>query len=210
MLVGGFFYYSNTQDFLSKAVVTEGTVTKLVGSKFYNPVVEFKTQSGRLVKFTSSFGSNPPSYSEGEVVEVIYQETSPEQARIKDFFSLWGVSIIFGGIGFVFFLIGIVIISVSVLKDKKIKYLKRNGIPVIARFQSVEVNNSLKVNGKKPYQICAHWQDPVTSELHIFNSENLWFDPTDYIKQSEITVLIEKDNPKNYYVDISFLPKVAS
>jgi hypothetical protein len=59
------------------------------------------------------------------------------------------------------------------------------------------------------YRICAQWTNPVTSEIHIFNSENIWFDPADHINTDEVTVLIERDNPKKYYVDISFLPKVA-
>lgn len=215
MVAGACFMYSNTQDFLSKAVSTEGTVTQLILSRSndsttYRPVVEFKTQNGRIVEFTSSTGSNPPSYSQGEVVEVLYQETSPQDAKINGFFSLWGGIAILGGLGSVFFVIGFLIISVSALKDRKIKLLKKNGVPVVAKFQSVEINGSLEVNGRNPYQILVQWKNPVTSELHIFNSENLWFDPTDHINQEEITVLIEKDNPKRFYVDVSFLPKVAS
>lgn len=215
MLVGAFFMYSDTREFLSKAVATEGTVTHLVRSRSsdsttYKPVVEFKNQNGGLVEFTSSIGSNPPSYSQGEVVEVLYQKASPEKAKIRDFFSLWGGPTILGGLGILFFTVGLLIILVGSLKGRKIKYLKQSGVPVTAKFQSVEINGSLEVNGRNPYQILAQWENPITSELHIFNSENLWFDPTDYINQDEITVLIEKDNPKKYYVDISFLPNAVS
>ena len=215
MLAGAFFMYSKTQDFMNNALVTEGTVTQLVRSRSgdsitYKPVVEFKTQSGRLIEFTSSSGSNPPSYSQGEIVDVLYQEGTPEQAKINSFFSLWGLSTILGGLGSLFLLVGFLIILVSALRGKKVKYLKQNGIPIEAKFQSVEINGSLEVNGRNPYQIFAQWKNPMTSELHIFKSENLWFDPTDHINQEGITVLIEKDNPNKYYVDISFLPKLAS
>lgn len=215
MFVGAFFMYSNTQNFLSEAIVTKGSVTQLIRSRSsdsttYRPVVEFKTQNDRVVEFTSSTGSNPPSYSQGDVVEVLYQEDSPHEAKINGFFSLWGGTAILGGLGSVFFIIGFGIISVSTLKDRDVKLLKKRGVPVVAKFQSVEINRSLEVNGRSPYQILAQWKNPVTSELHIFNSENLWFDPTDHINQEEITVLIEKDNPKKFYVDVSFLPKLAS
>lgn len=214
MLIGAFFIYKNTQDFLKDALTTEGTVIELVRSRSsdsttYRPVVEFKTQGGSRVEFTSSSGSNPPGYSKGEVVEVLYQESSPEQAKINGFFSLWGASTILGGIGSVFFLVGISIILFGSLKGKKIEYLRKNGIPIKAKFQSVETNGSIEVNGKNPYQICVQWKNPATSELHVFNSDNIWFDPTDHINSDEITVLIEKDNPQKYHVDISFLPKVA-
>ena len=81
---------------------------------------------------------------------------------------------------------------------------------MFAKFQSVKINRSFKVNGRNPYQILAHWQNPATSELHVFVSDNIWFDPTDYIDQDDIVVLIDKDNPSSYYVDTSFLPKLAS
>jgi hypothetical protein len=140
----------------------------------------------------------------------LYQNSSPEQARINSFFSLWGASTILGGIGAVFFLVGFSIILFGSIKGKKIEYLRKNGIPIKAKVQSVKTNDSFEVNGRNPYQIYAQWKNPATSELHIFSSENIWFDPTDHIKNDEITVLIEKDNPNKYYVDISFLPKVAS
>ncbi|MCP3941121.1 MAG: DUF3592 domain-containing protein [Desulfobacteraceae bacterium] len=214
MLVGTFYSYKNTQDFLKDVLTTEGTVVELVHSRssnstIYRPVVEFKTQGGTIVEFASSSGSNPPSYSKGEMVEVLYQQSAPDHAQINDFFSLWGASIILGGMGSIFFLMGFLIILFGSLKNKKKEYLRKNGIPINAKFQSVEINDSLSMNGRNPYQICAQWKNPSTSEIHLFNSENIWFDPTDHINNDEIIVLIEKDNPKKYYVDTSFLPKVA-
>ena len=45
--------------------------------------------------------------------------------------------------------------------------------------------------------------------MHVFESDNVWFDPTSYVKGRKITVFIENDNPKKYLVDLSFLPKLA-
>ena len=88
--------------------------------------------------------------------------------------------------------------------------MKRSGTPIKAKYESVEINRSLKVNGKRPYKIHAQWLNPETDEVHIFDSDNIWFDPTDYITDDEITVLIDKKNPKRYFVDTSFLPRMAS
>jgi hypothetical protein len=214
MLLGAFLVYTNTQDFLQSAITTNGTVVELVRSRSsdsitYRPVVEFKTQGDRFIEFTSSSGSNPASYSKGEIVDVLYLESSPEQAKINSFFSLWGGSTILGGLGSLFFIVGLSIIFLGSLKSKKIEWLKKNGISVRAKFQSVEVNTSLEVNGRNPYQICVQWKNPVTAELHIFNSDNIWFDPTEHINTDEITVLIEQNNPKKHHVDISFLPKTS-
>ena len=215
MLIAAYFIFSNTQVFLNDSLKTEGIVVDLVRSRSsdsvtYRPVVEFKTNGGSIIEFMSSSGSNPPSYSMGEMVEVLYRENFPEKAKINSFFSIWGVPTIIGGIGFVFFLVGFSILLIGVFKGKKIEYLKKSGVPIKAKFQNVEVNGSLEVNGKNPYQIYAQWINPATSEMHIFISENIWFDPTVYINTDEVTVLIERDNPKKYYVDISFIPKVAS
>jgi len=215
MLVGSFLLYSNTQAFLQSALTASGEVVELVRSRSgdsttYKPVVEFKTKTGMLIEFTSSSGSNPASYSEGDIVEVLYQDSSPEKAKINSFFSLWGGTTILSVLGSVFFIVGFSIISFGKIKANKIEYLKMNGISVIAKYQSVEINQSLEVNGKNPYKICAQWTNPTTSELHVFSSDDIWFDPTDHIVNDEISVLMEKDNPKKYYVDISFLPKVAS
>ncbi|MFJ8534210.1 DUF3592 domain-containing protein [Streptomyces sp. NPDC093591] len=63
------------------------------------PVVEFTSADGTSRTFRSSTGSNPPSYDEGERVEVLYRADSPEDARINGFASLWLLPLIFGGIG---------------------------------------------------------------------------------------------------------------
>ncbi len=163
LLIGALFWYQNVKTFIAGASVAQGTVVELVRSQSgsdsptYRPVVRFNA-NGRAVEFVSSSGSNPPSYSRGEKVEVFYQPSKPQNAMINGFFSLWGGPLIVGGLGAVFF----------------------------------------------------QWQDPATSELHIFKSNNLWFDPSEHIKQQQITVFIEGGNPKKYFVDLSFLPKLAS
>jgi len=214
LLVGAYFAYTSTQNFLQSALTTTGTVTELVRSRSddsytYRPVVEFTTRSGEKIEFTSSSGSNPPSYSRGEIVEVFYDQTNPEQAKINGFFSLWGMSLILAGIGTVFSIFGISIIAADHIKSKQVDYLLRNGVPIRAKFNKVEVNNSVKAKGRRPYRIFAQWLDPNTGMMQIFHSDNIWFDPTEHIPSDQITVLIEQNNPKNYHIDLSFLPKVA-
>ena len=214
LLVGAFLWYSGTKEFIETAVSTEGTVIDLHRSRSsdsdtYAPVVEFRTSQGQIVEFTSSSSSNPPSYSVGESVEVLYDDSSPQHAKIKSFFSLWGGALIIGVIGAVFFLIGFSIIFFGAKRKKEIDFLKKNGTRIKADFKSVEYNSSLKVNGKSPYQIYSQWLNQDTSEVHIFKSDNLWFDPTDHIKQDTIDVLVDMKNLKKYYVDVSFLPKLA-
>jgi Protein of unknown function (DUF3592) len=222
LLVGAFSMYKNTSSFVTEASRAEGTVVDFQMSRrgrtyspmsrrgrTYSPIIHFISQEGKKVEFISSVGTNPPSYSKGQKVEVLYQPTEPQNAKINGFSSLWASSVILGGLGGLFFMIGTSISLVGALKNRKDEYLKKDGIPIETEFQSVEFNTSLSANGKHPFIITTQWQNPSTSELHIFQSNNLWFDPSDYIKSERITVFIERNNPKKYYVDLSFLPKLA-
>jgi hypothetical protein len=70
------------------------------------PVVEFTPTDGAPRTFRSSTGSNPPSYEEGDRVEVLYRADSPDDAEINGFASLWLLPLVFGGIGLLFAGIG--------------------------------------------------------------------------------------------------------
>jgi hypothetical protein len=213
LVVAGFLYY-NTTTFLAEAAKAEGTVMDLVLSRSddsttYRPLIHFQDQQGETIEFMSSVGSNPPSYSEGDKVEVLYIPSKPQNARVNGWFSLWGAATIVGSLGVVFFLIGCGITLVGVLKTRSEEYLRAYGKPIETEFQSVEQNTLVRVNGRYPFRIVSQWQNPVTSEIHVFRSNDLWFDPTDYIRDRPIRVFIERTNPRKYLVDLSFLPKLA-
>jgi hypothetical protein len=190
------------------------TVVDLVGfrssgSTTYKPKISFVDQSGRQSELLSSAGSNPPSYSVGQSVEVFYRPDEIENAKINSFFDLWGATFVLGVLGGIFFSVGAGIMLAWSLKGRKDDFLRGNGTPIETEFQTVEQNTSLSINGRHPFRVLTHWQNPSTSELHIFKSNNLWFDPSNYIKSNKITVFIDQSNPKKYFVDLSFLPKLA-
>ena len=212
LLLGAAFWYQSVRSFVASASVAEGTVVDLVRSRnsnSYAPVVHFATEDGQQIEFTSTNASRPPSYAQGDHVVVLYLPSEPQEASIKSFLSLWVGPLVLAVGGGVLFLIGGGILIATRLRARRDEYLRTCGTPVKAKVQGVELNTSLAVNGRHPFRIVAHWQNPTTSELHIFESRNLWFDPSDYITDEEITVFIETNNPKKYYVDVSFLPKVA-
>lgn len=220
MLLGTFWISDNTRTFLSKAVTTEGTVVRLIeswsgssnishNSKIYRPVVRFTDGNGSPQVFISSSGSNPPAYSEGEKVELLYLPDDPQKAQINEFFSLWAGSIILGGLGCLFLLVGAGLFLFPILKGRKNDSLREQGTPVETEFQSVSMNTAVSVNGNCPFQVVTQWKNPATSEIHVFKSDNLWYDPSPYIQNKRIRVFIDRNNPKRYYVDLSFLPKLA-
>lgn len=214
LLLGALVSYQHSSDFLDSALSTQGTVVGMEKSRgadstSYFPIIEYVTNEGQKLQFRSSTGSSRPAYSIGETVEVLYSPQQTEDARLNSYFSLWGAALILAILGAVFLFVGVIIMLVGVLKNRKKAYLQRNGSEVIAQFQSVEFNHQLEVNGRNPFVIVCQWLNPVTREVHVFESENIWFDPSPYIQGETVKVLIERDNPKKYYVDVSFLPKVA-
>jgi hypothetical protein len=38
----------------------------------------------------------------------------------------------------------------------------------------------------------------------------VWFNPSKFIKHNQVRVFMDRSNPKRYYVDLSFLPKLAN
>jgi hypothetical protein len=107
----------HTRTFLAESEVATGTVVELVArqscsrddddrvttcSWVYAPRVRFTTGDGREIEFVSSTASSPPSYAEGDAVQVLYRPDRPADARIDSYADLWLAPTIVGGIG-VFF-----------------------------------------------------------------------------------------------------------
>ena len=217
MLVASFLVFSNTTRFISRAVEADGRVTELERSRSssssgssttYRPVVEFTTATGKRIEFVSSVGSSPPSHRVGEAVKVLYKPTDPQSARIKSFFQLWFGFLIVFALGLVFAAIGLGMIFVRRRGRKRAEWLRQHGRRMKTAFKGVELNQSLRVNGRSPYQIVSQSSDPASNAVRLFQSENIWFDPSEYIRGEVIEVLVDPNDPKKYVMDISFLPKL--
>lgn len=215
LLIGALYLYLDKQTFLKNADVAQGTVKELHSyrsdnSVMYTPVIVFSTKKGEQIEFTSSVSSSPPSYHQGEKVKIFYESNDPYNAEINGFASLWLAPLILGILGTVFFLIGFFIFLTGYLSKKKKEYLLSNGKPIMTTFSQVGINTGLKVNGMSPFQIHSQWIDPVSNQLYVFKSDNIWFNPTNFIETENLKVMIEPGNPKKYYMDISFLPKMGN
>lgn len=210
------FFYNKTNTFLKTATTANGVVKELIQvrnssnkSLTYKPLILFTDKNNKNIEFSSSSSSNPPSYSEGEKVQVLYNPAQSSDAKINTFLSIWGFSVILGSMGFIFFIVGLSFFINAKHKKNKIFYLKQHGFTIITNFQSVSKNTSLAVNGRNPFNIVSQYLNPTDSKLYVFVSDNIWFDPTEFIKSNEIKVLIDKKNFKKYHLDLSFLPEVS-
>jgi hypothetical protein len=211
-----YFVWTNEREFMAHAKTTTGKVVSLEYSESsdgkggtYHPIVEY-SYNEKVTSFRSSSGSDPASYSTGEKVAVYFNPDNLQDAQIKSFSDQWLAVIIIGGIGFVFTAIGGLIGVIMMRKNKNKEYLLANGKKIDAALQSVQLNRSYSINGRNPYMICSQWLDTSSNTIYNFESDNIWFNPEQFIRNGKVPVYIDPMNPKKYYMDLSFLPQEAN
>jgi hypothetical protein len=78
--------------FISHGTVTDGTVVENVRQgRGYTPRISFRTYEGKEVFFRPSYSSNPPFYSKGDTVKLVYRGQG-EGARMLTFGSRFGLA----------------------------------------------------------------------------------------------------------------------
>ena len=111
----GIFFFIRTRRFLRTAVETAGTIVELressgsQGGTVYSAVVEFQTTDGRSIRWEESMASNPPAGQPGEQLVMKYDPANPNKARIAKATRMWFMPMLFGGLGLLFFVIGVVL-----------------------------------------------------------------------------------------------------
>lgn len=221
MGIGEFFILRSVLDFRANAVVAEGEVVDFVtsrgskGGTMYAPVVRYRVPApeggaGAVHEVRGSVSSSSRGYDIGERVDVMYRPDAPHEARIRNFMEQWFLPTLFGLFTLVFGGIAGGFLVAEVRRHRMYAWLQHSGMTVQARLSEVGKNSSLKVNGRSPWVIRAQWQHPVTQAVHVFESENLWYDPGEFMAgREQIPVRVDADDPARYRVDLSWLPKQA-
>lgn len=94
--------------FISHGTVTDGTVVENVRKgRGYSPKIGFRTSDGKESFFTPSYSSNPPFYSKGDTIRVVYRGQG-EGARVLTFASRFGLAwpLFCAGLAFVLVALG--------------------------------------------------------------------------------------------------------
>jgi hypothetical protein len=213
LLAGAFLALKTELDFRREAVVVPGTVVELEttsgskGSTLYKPVFEFTDRQGQPHRVTAGIASNPPSHDRGEAVTVRYRSENPEDAHLDGFMASWFLPTILGAMGSLFTAVAAGFLIHIVRKRRIRAWLADNGMRVQAKLTGVELDTTIRVNGRHPWRLSAQWQHPVTGKVHVFHSDSIWFDPTDFVQRESLDVKVNADDPSQYHVDIGFLPK---
>ncbi len=177
-------------------------------STTYCPQFRFTDVRGRVFDVEASGCSKPAGYAIGERVPVLYRAAAPQRASLDGFTERWLASVVVGGIGLVFLIIGLAFVLPMLAARRRARELSASGRPVTARVVEVARFNGLKINGRSPWRIHAQWQDTATGMVHVVHSDNLRYDPTPYVGET-IRVMIDPQRPSRHWVDTSTLPELA-
>jgi hypothetical protein len=104
----------STHAWLGRSLQASGVVVENVrmqdrqtGNLMFAPLIRFQTADGRTIEFQSSLRTNPPSYSPGQSVTVLYDPAKPVSAEIANLFSIWFAPMVLWFLGTVFTAVGI-------------------------------------------------------------------------------------------------------
>ncbi|TAL30610.1 MAG: DUF3592 domain-containing protein [Alphaproteobacteria bacterium] len=113
MIYGGYHFGQKMISLTEHGTRAEGKVVALEtsrnsdGDTSYYPVVEFRDDKGRNVRFRDGFGSSHPSYRTGDDVTVLYLPDMPQPSAVIDRgWMNWLLPGGLGGVGVLFLLMG--------------------------------------------------------------------------------------------------------
>lgn len=116
----------------------------------------------------------------------------------------------FGGLGTVFLIVGCILFISILNKKRKFQQLLDEGYYVIAQICEIKPNYAISINGNHPYVIHCKYEE-INGNIHIFKTRNLFFNPEDLLKSNSVKVYTDRNNFKNYYVDIDeILPTIKN
>lgn len=168
--------------------------------KIYYPIIDFKMNNGKIYEFKSDSGEGSQYYYPGNKVAVRYMTEPHFRVEIDSFTSMWLPLILILLLGCVFTGIGIVMLYIQNKRKKLIASLKRTGRKVAAVIDRIELNRSVEINGRYPYQAVAVFkgQDEEIFEGSEFYSDNLWKRPSKAIIGKQVDLYIDRNDPDKY------------
>lgn len=149
----------------------------------------------RLNTYTSSM-------HEGDTITVYIDDNNPGEV-IGTGWSEFIFLGVFGGIGLVFFAIGLIFVALIVKKNRKIKWLLENGQVIHGTVTEIVFNTCVNVNGRHPRVVYCSYQDPGTGMIYQFKSRNIYDSITNCIAIGDsIDIYVDPENYAKNYVDV--------
>lgn len=114
----------------------------------------------------------------------------------------------FGGLGILFFVLGVIFLTLEIRKRLRCNRLLQSGNYITAEISEINLNYNVRINGRHPYIVICRYQD-MSGTIHIFKSRNLSFHPDTLFLGQTVKIYTDSEDFKHYYMDIDeVLPKV--
>jgi hypothetical protein len=190
----------------ANGVVIDGGDTS--GGRKVTALIEFTASNGQVVQFRSAIASNPAEFQTGQQVRVYYKTSNPADSPMVDsLISLWFWTGLFGILGGVFFIIGLVSLAIWYGGVRKKKWLLQHGHRITAEVTAVKKNPYVHNMGRSPYYILARSRETINSVVPVFRSGNVWNLPATVTPGADVSVLVDPNNYRRYYVDVPDVKK---
>jgi hypothetical protein len=184
-------------------IKTDGIISSIYSSGDNIEVfITFKTNDGNEI--TTRIDHYISNMYTGKNIKLYYDPKNPNKvALISSNFSLFFL-LLFGGIGSVFFIIGIVYIKKNSAFEKHRDRLILSGNYVIADIIEVNKNTNITLFGENPYIIHSHYYENGLN--YFFKSHDIWFEPS-YFLSKKVRIYLDRNDYKKYYIDENSLGK---
>ncbi len=112
-----FFLWTRRREFVASARAARATVVRLVSDSegAVAPVFKFTATNGDVIEKHDGMYSNPPQYEVGHVVDILYDPSHPQGARIAKTTSLYFAPILLTVLGVIFMGTGLVWFGLRIL-----------------------------------------------------------------------------------------------
>ena len=146
--------------FEKNAVETSAVITRIEsyrdgqGDSHHNVCISYEADGQTYEAVLESYVS---SWYEGKTIEVLVSRDNPGEVRAAA--TSWLFVLIFGLVGFIFAVIGIIMSVLYVRKKKKKKWLRNNGRKIQAEVIGGRVCYNYTVNNRHPFAIECRYED---------------------------------------------------
>ena len=121
--------------------------------------------------------------------------------------TFWYGPAMLGATGFIWTLVWSLILRTQLRERYLHSWLKEHGQRVRLENSEVIIQYHRMVNKKHPYRLSGSWKHAESQEEYFLESDDLWIDPTPYLKNRQVEVLFDPSNPATRsMIDTSFLP----
>lgn len=158
-------------------------------------------------QYETGLGEYSSSMWVGKDIDLYVDKDDPGKVRTGELLFL--PTLILAIIAVPFLVIGGIFLMIAIKQRKKKEYLMQHGKRVMAEVTGGSRNLNYTVNGRHPWKLECRYEDIFSDEIYLFSSGNVWMDPELYIGQ-QVSVYVEGENYKKYYVDVDGLCATGS